>query len=106
MGLDQPLVAEQGDAGNRMHALGMQEVSKLRYVADVDVLPAGQGVIERDVHAAIAVLDIEHDSVPANLAPVLNDPYPVVTSRHHAGQVDRADLEILGNRDCLLDDRG
>src|SRR5215475_13058549 len=82
----------------------MQEAGKLGHVANVDVLASGERMVERDVYAAIAVLDVEDHGIAADFAPVLDDAYPVVTSCHDAGQVDGANLEIFGDRDRLLDD--
>ena len=62
-------------------------------------------MVERNIHAAIAVLDIENHGVAAHFAPVLDDAYPVVTSGHYAGQIDCAYFKILRYRNGLLDDR-
>src|SRR5215468_5893265 len=83
----------------------MEEAGKLRDVANVDVLASGKRVFERDIHAAVAVLDIEDHGVAADFAPVLDDAYPVVTSGHHAGQIDCAYFEILRDANGFLDDR-
>src|SRR5579862_1220053 len=80
-------------------------MGELGQVMNVDVLASGERVIEGDVDAAVAVLDIENNGVSAHFPPVLDDPYPVVTAGHNAGQVDSPDLEVLGNGDRLLDDR-
>ncbi len=68
------------------------------------MLPPGQRMVERDIHATVAVLDIEHHGIPADFAPMFDDAYPVVTSGHHAGQIDCAYFKILSHRNGLLDD--
>src|SRR5215475_10279706 len=83
----------------------MQEAGKLGHVANVDVLASGERVVERDVYAAVAVLDIEDHGIAADFAPVLDDAYPVVTSGHHASQIDCAYFKILRDRNGFLDDR-
>src|SRR5215469_17020038 len=104
MGLHQSLIAEDRDTGDRMHALRMQKVCKFRHIADVDMLPAGQRMVEGNVDAAVAVLDIENYGIAPHFTPVLDNAYAVVASGHHAGQVNGADFEIVGDRDGLLDD--
>ncbi len=73
---------------------------------DVDLVLAQQRVLEGNGHAAIGVLDIEHDGVAADFTPMLDDADSVVAARHHPGQVDGADFKVFGNSDGLLGDRG
>ncbi len=40
--------------------------------------------VERNIHAAIAVLDIKHHGVAAHFAPVADDADPVIAGRHDA----------------------
>jgi hypothetical protein len=98
------LVAEDGDAGNGVHILGVQEVNELRQIVDIHLVLAEQRMLERNVHAAVGILDIEDHGVAANFAPVANDANSVIAGRHDAGQVDRADFKILGHGNCFLDD--
>ena len=60
------------------------------------VVAAEQRVLEGNVHAAIAVLDIEHHGVAAHFAPAADDPYSVVTGRHESGEVHGPHFKIRG----------
>ena len=102
---DQALVAENGDAGDGVHVLGMQEVYKFRYIVKVNVVLAEQRVFEGNVDAAVGVLDVEDDGVAPDFAPVTDDAESVVAARHDAGQIDGADFKISGDRNRLLDNR-
>ena len=102
----QALVAEDGDAGDGVHVLLMEEVDELRHVMDVDVVLAEQRVLEGDGDAAVGIFDVEDDGVAADFAPVLDDAESVVAGGHDAGQVDGADFEVFGNGDGLFGDRG
>ena len=104
--LDQALVAEDGDAGDGVHVLLVQEVHELRHVMDVDLVLAEQRVLEGNGHAAVGILDVEDDGVAANFAPVADDAESVVAARHDAGQVDGADFKVFGNGNGLFGDRG
>ena len=100
----QALVAEDGDAGDGVHVLLVQEADELGYVVDVDLVLAEQRVLEGNGDAAVGVLDIEDDGVAADFTPVLDDAESVIAAGHDAGEVDGADFEIFGNRDGLLGD--
>ncbi len=100
----QALVAEDGDAGDGVHVLLVQEAHKFRDVVDVDFVLAEQRVLEGDGDAAVGVFDIEDHGVAADFTPMLDDAESVIAAGHDAGEVDGADFEILGNRDGLLGD--
>src|SRR5579864_5559574 len=104
--LDQALVAENGDAGDGVHVLLMQEANELGHVVDVDVVLAEQRVFERDGDAAVGILDVEDYGVAADFTPVSDDAESVVAAGHDAGEVDGAHFEVFGDGDGLLDDRG
>ena len=70
---DQALVAEDGDAGDGVHVLLVQEMHELRHVVDVNLVLAEQRMLEGNVDAAVGVLDIEDDGIAADFAPVLDD---------------------------------
>ena len=101
---DQALVAEDGDSGDGVHVLLVQEADELGDVVNVDLVLAEQRVLEGDVDAAVGIFDVEDDGVAADFAPVLDDAESVVAGGHDAGQVDGADFEIFGNGDGLLGD--
>src|ERR1022692_943091 len=98
------LVAEDGDAGDGVHVLRVQEVYKLRQVVNVDLMLAQQRMLEGNIDAAVAVLNIEDHGVAADFAPVADDAHSVIAGRHHAGQVDGADFKIFGYRNGFLED--
>src|SRR6266851_6069207 len=104
--LDQALVAEDGDAGDGVHVLRVQEVDELRDIVNVDLVLAQQRVLEGDGYAAVTVFDIEDNRVAADFAPVADDAQSVVAGGHDAGQVNGADFKIFGYRDRLFDDGG
>src|SRR5882672_12761058 len=66
------------------------------------LLSGGQRMIEGDVDNAVAVFDVKHYRVAADFVPVANDAQAVVAAGHHAGQVDGAGFEILGDGDGFL----
>src|SRR5215813_15407886 len=68
------------------------------------MLTSGERMIEHNVHAAVAVLDVEHYSVAAYFAPVLDDPDAVVDACHQASEVDGSDFKVLRHGNRLLDD--
>ena len=100
----QALVAEDGNARDGMHVLLVQEVDELRDVVNVDLVPAEQRVLERNVDAAVGVFDVEHYGVAADFAPVADDAESMVAAGHDAGQVDGADFEVFSDGDRLLGD--
>src|SRR6267143_236788 len=102
--VDQALVAEDGDAGNGVHVLLMDEVDELRDVVNVDLMLAEQRMLEGDGDAAVGVLDVEDDRVAPYFAPVADNAKSVIAGGHDAGQVDSTDFEVFGDRDGLLDD--
>src|ERR1700733_4600644 len=101
---DQELVAKDGNSRDGVHVLLGQEVDELRYVVDVNVVLAEQGVLEGDGDAAVGIFDIEDDRIAADFAPVLDDAKSVIARSHDAGEVDGADFEVAGNRNGLLGD--
>ena len=80
---DQSLVAEDGDSGDGMHALRMQEANVFRQIMEIGMMAAQQRMIKRNVDDAVAVLDIEDHGVSAHFAPVLNNPDSVIAACHH-----------------------
>jgi hypothetical protein len=105
MGFHQSLITEDRNASDGMHSLRMQEMSELGHIVNVNVLPSGKRVIERDIHAAVAVFDVEHHGISAHFAPMLDDADTVVTARHYTRKIDGPYFEILRYRDRFLDDR-
>jgi len=57
------LVSKDGDARDGVHVSGMQKVYELRQVRNIVALARGQGMVERDIDDAVAILDVEHDRV-------------------------------------------
>src|SRR5260370_1956139 len=102
--LDQALVAEDGDAGNGVHGLLVHEADELRDVVNVDLMLAQERMLEGDGDAAIGVFDVEVDRITSYFAPVADNAKSVIAGGHDAGQVDRADFEVFGDGDGLLDD--
>src|SRR5690349_12916817 len=101
MSLDQRFVPEDSNAGDGVHVLLVQEVHELGDIVDVNLVLAEKRVFEGDVDASVGVLDVEYDSVPSNFTPVLDDAEAVVARGHDSGEVDGADLEVLGDGDGL-----
>src|SRR5580692_9596065 len=101
---DHALVAEDGDAGDGVHILGMQEVDELRKVVNIDLVLAEEGMLEGNVDAPVRVLDIEDDGIAADLAPVADDAESVVAGGHDAGEVDGADFKIFGDGNGFFHD--
>src|SRR5580698_1199218 len=97
-------VAEDGDAGDGVHVLRVQEVNELGQIVNVNLVLAEQRVLEGNGHAAVGILYVENHGVAADFTPVADDAQAVVAGGHDAGQVDGADFEILGDGDRLLDD--
>src|SRR6266446_5049068 len=89
--LDQALVAEDGDAGDGVHVLLVQEAYKFRDVVDVDLMLAEQRVLEGNGDAAVGVFNVEDYGVAADFAPVADDAESVVAGGHDAGQVNGAE---------------
>src|SRR5438105_1797752 len=104
--LDQALVTEDGDAGDGVHILLVEEAYKFRDVVDVDLVLAEQRVLEGNGDAAVGVFDVEDYGVAADFAPVADDAESVVAGGHDAGQVDGADFEVFGYGVGLFDDGG
>src|ERR1700678_1781217 len=100
----QVLVAEDGDAGDGVHVLGVQEVDELRQVVNINLMLAEQGIFVGDGYAAVGIFDIEDDGVAADFAPVADDAKSVVAGRHDSGQVDGADFKVFGYGNGFLDD--
>src|SRR5580698_6342772 len=101
---DQALVAEDGDAGDGVHVLLVDEVDELRDIMNVDLVLAEQRVLEGNVDAAVGIFDVEDDRVAADFAPVLDDAESVIAGGHDAGQVDGADFEVFGDGDGFFGD--
>src|ERR1700752_2882571 len=102
---DQALVAENGDAGDGVHVLLVQETDELGNIVNVDVVLAEQRMIVRDGYAAVGIFDIEYNRIAADFTPMLDDANPVLAARHESCEVNGADLKIFGDRDCLFGDR-
>ena len=106
MGFHQALVAEDGDAGDGVHVLRMQEVDELRQVMECSAVVAPeQRMLEGDGDAAIAVLDIEDHGVAAHFTPVADDANAMIAGRHDSGEVDGPYFKITLHRDRFFDDR-
>ena len=71
---DQPLVPEHRNPGDRVHILRVQEAQEFRQVTNVKVVAAEQRVLERYVHGAVAVLNVKHHRISADLAPAPDNP--------------------------------
>src|SRR6266478_8320846 len=71
----------------------------------IRVMTAQQRMIERNSHAAVAVLDIEHHGVPANFTPVPDDLYPAIACRHESSEINRPHFKVALNWNRLLHDR-
>src|SRR5512146_743610 len=98
----EPLITGDGDARNGVHSLGMQEMGVLCQIADVYLVSPKQRVLERDVHGAVAVFNVENNRIAAGFAPATNNVDPVIASRHQTGQVNSANFEVLRDRYGLL----
>src|SRR4029077_494131 len=83
----------------------MQDIKDSDDIVNVNVLPSRQRVIECDIHAAVAVLDVEYHGVSAHFAPMLDDADTVVAAGHDARQVDGPYFKVLRYGDGFLDDR-
>ena len=102
---DHALVAEHGDAGDGVHVFGVQEVDELWQVVNIDLVLAEQRMLERNIHAAVGIFNVEDNGVASDLAPVADDADPMVAGGHDAGEIDGADFKIFGDGDGVLDDR-
>ena len=100
----QPLIAEYGNPGDRVHVLRVQKAYELRQVVNGCVMTAQQSMLERNIHAAVAILNIEDNRIAADLTPTPNDPQSTIASRHQTGQVYCADLKITRDGSGLLHD--
>src|SRR5882757_3930597 len=101
----QPLIAEDSHTGNGVHVLGMQEMNELRQIVESAAMASQQRMVERDSHAAVAVLDIENHGVAADFAPMLDDPNSVIASGHDSSEIDGPDLKVPLDRNRHFDDR-
>src|SRR6266568_7669684 len=91
------LITEDCDPRNGVHVFRVQEADEFRQVGDVVLLAGGEWMIEGNVDDAVAVLDIKHHGVAADFAPATNNAQAAIATGHHAGQVDGAYFEVLGN---------
>src|SRR5262245_4194559 len=92
------VIAKQGDAGDGVHLLLMQEAHVLRQIWNGAMSRLRrERMFKGDAQAAIAVLDIEDDGVAANCVPALYDVNPLGAACHGSRQIDGADLVVLGN---------
>ncbi len=102
---DQVLIAEDGDAGDGVHVLGMEKANELRQVGNVVALTSSKRVIEGDVDDAVAILDIEDNRVAPDFTPMSDNARAVITAGHDTGQVNRPDFKISCNWHRLLYNR-
>ena len=100
----QSLVAEDGDARDRVHVLRVQEMDELGQVVNVHRMLAQQRMLESNVHAAVGVFNVEDDRIAADFAPVADDAQSVIAGGHQTGQINGADFKIFGDRNRLLGD--
>src|SRR5579862_1811233 len=101
----QTLIAEDGDAGNGVQVFGVQEVNELGQVVNINLMLAEQRVFEWNGHASVGILDIENDSIAADLAPVPNDAQSVIAGSHDPGEINGAHFKIPRHGDALFRDR-
>src|SRR5207248_10003584 len=83
----------------------MKKAHELRQIVNRRTMTCEQGVLEMNVHAAVAVFYIEYDRIPADLAPPPDDAKPAIACCHHSGQVHCADFEVPRHGDRFLHDR-
>src|SRR5207245_10564989 len=72
----------------------MKKAHELRQIVNRRTMTSEQGVLEMNVHAAVAVFYIEYDRVPADLTPAPDDAQSAIACGHHSGQVHCADFEV------------
>ncbi len=77
---------------------------ELRQVVNVDLMLAEQRMLEGDIHAAVGILNVEDDGIAANFAPVADDAKSMVAGSHDAGEINRPDFEVFGDRNGLFYD--
>ena len=65
----------------------------------------GQRMVEGDVHRAVAVFDVEHHGVSAQLMPPPDNADAVVAPRHRPGKINSAHFEIFRHRHRVFHDR-
>ena len=78
----QPLVTENGNSGNGVHALRVQEANVLGHIVDVGLVRPQQRVLEGNVDRAIAVFNVKNNRVAACIMPAPDDLYAVIASCH------------------------
>src|SRR5437764_4858217 len=83
----------------------MKKAHELRQIVNRRTMTSEQGVLEMNVHAAVAVFYIEYDRVPADLTPAPDDAQSAIACGHHSGQVHCADFEVARHGDRFLPDR-
>ena len=62
-------------------------------------------MLKWDIYSTIRILDIEHNCIPAHLAPASDNAHAAIACRHHSGQVHCPDFEIACHRNRFLYDR-
>src|SRR5438552_1448121 len=82
----------------------MKKAHELRQIVNRRTMTSEQGVLEMNVHAAVAVFYIEYDRVPADLTPAPDDAQSAIACGHHSGQVHCADFEVTRHWDRFLHD--
>ena len=87
-----------------MHALRVQKAHILRQVRDRRALFRRQRIVERHVHAAVAILNIKDNRVAALSAPATNNFQTTLAARHRPGHVDGANFVIRRHADGFLHD--
>src|SRR5437870_11013499 len=80
----------------------MKKAHELRQIVNRRTMTSEQGVLEMNVHAAVAVFYIEYDRVPADLTPAPDDAQSAIACGHHSGQVHCADFEVARHGDRFL----
>ena len=60
------LIAEDGHARNGVHVFGVQEADVFGQIVNYHVVLAEERIVEGNVHAAVAVFNVEDHGVAAN----------------------------------------
>ena len=64
-----------------------------------------EGMLKRNVDAAVTVFDVKNHRVAAHFAPPPDNTQTVIAARHQTGQIDRSHLKIARHGDRLFHNR-